>query len=113
MPPSLKQRNRPGNHSLGLLAKTSIPRHAAPVPIYEYIAEDPEHSCRICAKGFELNRPIDRPALETCPMCRKPVRKLISQVSTPRLTKPLSVSEAKSAGFTILEKRDTGVYEKL
>jgi putative FmdB family regulatory protein len=83
------------------------------MPIYEYIAEDPEQSCRICAKGFELNRPVDRDPLLACPMCKKPVRKLISKVSTPRITKPLSVSEAKSAGFTILEKRDEGVYEKL
>jgi hypothetical protein len=41
------------------------------------------------------------------------VRKLISRVSTPRLTKPLSVSDAKSAGFTVLQRRDKGVYEKL
>lgn len=83
------------------------------MPIYEYIAEDPEKSCRICAKGFELQRPLDRPPLEVCPLCKKPVRKLISQISTPRITKPLSVSDAKAAGFTILEKRDQGVYEKL
>ncbi len=83
------------------------------MPIYEYIAEDPENGCRICTKGFELQRPVDRPALETCPLCKKPVRKLVSSINVPRLTKPLSVSEAKSAGFTILEKRDEGVYEKL
>jgi hypothetical protein len=29
------------------------------------------------------------------------------------LTAPMSVSDAKSAGFTVLEKRDEGVYEKL
>jgi hypothetical protein len=29
------------------------------------------------------------------------------------VTKPLSVSDAKKAGFTILERRDQGVYEKL
>lgn len=83
------------------------------MPIYEYIAVEPEKSCRICAKGFELQRPIDRPPLETCPLCRRPVRKVISQVSTPRVSAPLSVSDAKKAGFTILQKRDQGVYEKL
>jgi hypothetical protein len=46
-------------------------------------------------------------------MCKKPVRKLISRVNSPRITKPLSISDAKAAGFTILEKRDEGVYEKL
>ena len=83
------------------------------MPIYEYIAEDPAKSCRICAKGFELMRPVDRAALEHCFYCKNPVRKLISRVSTPRLTKPLSVSDAKSAGFTVLKRRDKGVYEKL
>lgn len=83
------------------------------MPIYEYITADPDNSCRICKKGFELQRPVDRAPLETCPLCRKPVRKLISQVSTPRITAPLSISAAKNAGFTILEKRDKGVYEKL
>jgi putative FmdB family regulatory protein len=83
------------------------------MPIYEYIATDPEKSCRICAKGFELQRPVDRAPLEACPLCRRPVRKLISKISTPRITAPLSVSDAKKAGFTILEKRDQGVYEKL
>ena len=83
------------------------------MPIYEYITRNPKKSCRICAKGFELMRPVDRPPLEDCPLCRNPVRKLVSRVHTPRLTKPLSVSDAKSKGFTILKRRDKGVYEKL
>jgi putative FmdB family regulatory protein len=83
------------------------------MPIYEYIAEDPEKSCRICKKGFELMRPVDRAPLETCLYCKNPIRKLISQVNTPRVAKPLSVSDAKSAGFTVMKRRDKGVYEKL
>lgn len=86
------------------------------MPIYEYLSEDPddpERSCRICSRGFELRRPVDRPALEACPLCRHPVRKVISRINTPKITKPLSVSDAKKAGFTILERRDKGVYEKL
>jgi predicted nucleic acid-binding Zn ribbon protein len=103
-----------GRAGSGLQIFHSIHHYPPPaVPIYEYVAEDAEKSCRICSKGFELQRPVDRPALEVCPMCKNPVRKLISQVTTPRITKPLSVSDAKSAGFTILQKRDTGVYEKL
>lgn len=89
---------------------------ALEMPIYEYVSEhpdDPERSCRICARGFELRRPVSRPPLERCPLCRNPVHKVISRVSTPRLTKPLSVSDAKKAGFTVLERRDQGVYEKL
>ncbi len=37
---------------------------------------------------------------------------VISQTSTPKMLKPLSVSDAKKAGFTVLERRDKGVYEK-
>lgn len=86
------------------------------MPIYEYITnnpEDPKLSCTVCRKGFELRRPIDRAPLEKCLVCKNPVRKVISRVNVPEITKPLSVADAKSAGFTILEKRDTGVYEKL
>ncbi len=84
------------------------------MPIYEYIAVDPEESCQVCRKGFELRRPITRPPLEKCLLCRKPVKKLLSKsVSSPSITKPLSVSDAKKAGFTVMERRDEGVYEKL
>ncbi len=86
------------------------------MPIYEYLSEspeDPERSCRICRRGFEIRRPIDRAPLEKCPLCRHPVRKVISRINTPKIAKPLSVSDAKSAGFTVLERRDQGVYEKL
>lgn len=84
------------------------------MPLYEYIAAEPETGCRICRKGFELRRPLDRPALELCPLCRNPVKKLISKgITSPKITKPLSVSDAKKAGFTVLERRDQGTYEKL
>ncbi|MEM9281331.1 MAG: zinc ribbon domain-containing protein [Verrucomicrobiota bacterium] len=84
------------------------------MPLYEYIATDPEESCRICKDGFEVRRPVTRPPMETCPLCRCPVKKLISRrVNSPKVTKPLSVSDAKKAGFTVLEKRDEGTYEKL
>ena len=86
------------------------------MPIYEYISEQPNEkgrSCRICSRGFELRRPVDRAPLEKCPTCRNPVRKVISSSNTPKVTKPASVTDAKKAGFTVLEKRDQGVYEKL
>lgn len=83
------------------------------MPTYHYIAEVPEEGCPRCRKGFDLRRPLDRPALTHCPLCKKPVRKVIQAFNTPRITKPLSVSDAKSAGFTVLEKRVDGSYEKL
>ena len=84
------------------------------MPLYEYISSDPDQGCRICNKGFEIRRPVTRPPMETCPLCKSPVKKLISKgISTPKVSAPMSVSKAKSAGFTVLEKRDEGVYEKL
>jgi hypothetical protein len=83
------------------------------MPTYSYIAEIPEEGCVRCKKGFDLRRPIERPALTHCPLCRKPVIKLVTSFSTPKITKPLSVSDAKAAGFTILEKRIDGNYERL
>ncbi|MDF1861489.1 MAG: zinc ribbon domain-containing protein [Verrucomicrobiales bacterium] len=84
------------------------------MPLYEYISADPDQGCRICKKGFEIRRPVTRPPMETCPLCKSPVKKLISRgITSPKITKPLSVSDAKKAGFTVLEKRDEGTYEKL
>jgi len=82
------------------------------MPIYEYIAEGDE-GCRVCKKGFDLRRPIDREPLVQCPLCRAPVRKVITRVNSPRIAKPFSLTDAKSAGFTVLERRDKGVYERL
>lgn len=83
------------------------------MPIYQYISSNPELGCPRCRKGFELRRPLDRPQLTHCPLCKNPVTKQITAASTPRITKPMSVSDAKKAGFTILEKRCDGSYEKL
>lgn len=86
------------------------------MPIYEYISEnpeDPERSCRMCRKGFELMRSAERAPLTHCMYCKNPVRKKIGNVNVPKITAPLSISDAKKAGFTVMQKRDLGVYEKL
>jgi putative FmdB family regulatory protein len=80
------------------------------MPLYEY--ELCEGDCKVCKGRFTLSRPVDREALEKCPLCRKPVRKVISTFNTPKLTKPVSVSDAKKAGFTILKKVGKGEYER-
>lgn len=82
------------------------------MPIYEYEVEGGA-GCDVCGGRFELRRPADREALTACPLCQKPVRKVIGQVHTPKVLKPLSVSDAKTAGFTVLKRRDKGTYEKL
>ena len=86
------------------------------MPIYEYISEhpeDPARSCAMCRKGFELMRPADREPLTRCMYCKNPVRKKIGNVNVPKITAPLSITDAKKAGFTVLQRRDEGTFEKL
>ena len=80
------------------------------MPTYEY--ELCEGDCKVCGGRFTLNRPMDREPLEKCPLCKKAVRKVFSTFNTPKVAKPLSVSDAKSAGFTVLKKVGKGEYEK-
>jgi putative FmdB family regulatory protein len=80
------------------------------MPLYEYELIDGD--CKICGGKFTLNRPASRPALEKCPLCKKPVRKLISNFNSPIKLKPLSISDAKKAGFTVLKRIGKGEFEK-
>jgi putative FmdB family regulatory protein len=80
------------------------------MPIYEYEVEGGK--CDLCGGRFELRRPADREPLTDCPLCRKPVHKVISLSSTPKVSRQPSISDAKKAGFTVLKRRDKGVYEK-
>ncbi len=80
------------------------------MPIYEYVASD--KGCRVCEAGFSLRRPLSAPELTQCPLCKRPVRKLISAFNTPTKLKPLSISQAKNAGFTVLKRLGKGEYER-
>lgn len=80
------------------------------MPLYEY--ELCEGDCKACGGRFTLKRPMSAPELTKCPACKKPVRKLISQISVPKLTKPTSISDAKKAGFTVLKRLGKGEYER-
>jgi putative FmdB family regulatory protein len=80
------------------------------MPNYEY--ELCEGDCAICGGRFTLRRPLSAPELKECPLCKKPVRKIISTFSTPTKLKPLSISQAKSAGFTVFKKSGKGEYER-
>jgi len=80
------------------------------MPLYEYEPCDGE--CKMCGGRFTLRRPIDAPPVKDCPLCKKPVRKVISQVHTPRASKPVSISDAKKAGFTVLKRLGKGEYER-
>jgi putative FmdB family regulatory protein len=80
------------------------------MPLYEF--ELTGGDCQACGGRFTLRRPINAPELTRCPACRKPVRKIISSFNTPTKLKPLSVSDAKKAGFTVLKKVSKGEYER-
>ena len=56
---------------------------------------------------------MSAPELTACPACKKPIRKLISGFNTPSITKPVSVSDAKKAGFTVMKRVNKGEYERL
>jgi len=55
---------------------------------------------------------MSAPPLVACPACRKPVRKLFSAFNSPSITKPVSISDAKKAGFTVLKRVSKGEYER-
>lgn len=80
------------------------------MPIYEY--ELCEGDCKVCGGKFTLFRPLSAKPLTNCPACKKPVRKIISSFSSPIKLKPLSVSDAKKAGFTVLKRVNKGEYER-
>lgn len=80
------------------------------MPLYEYELRD--GSCAACGGKFTLRRPLSAAELTQCPACKKPVRKIISTFNSPLKLKPLSVSDAKKAGFTVLKRVNKGEYEK-
>ena len=80
------------------------------MPLYEY--ELCEGSCAACGGRFTLRRALSAPELTQCPACKKPVRKVISLFHTPNILKPVSVTDAKKAGFTVLKRRGKGEYER-
>ena len=80
------------------------------MPLYEY--ELCEGDCAVCGGRFTLMRPLRAKALTHCPACKKPVRKVITTFNTPTKLKPVSVSDAKKAGFTVLKRLGKGEYER-
>jgi putative FmdB family regulatory protein len=80
------------------------------MPLYEY--ELCEGDCVICGGKFTLRRPASAPPLTHCPLCKKPVRKILSAFHSPKFLKPLSISDAKKAGFTVLKRVSKGEYER-
>jgi putative FmdB family regulatory protein len=80
------------------------------MPLYEY--EPCDGDCKICGGKFTLRRPVSAPELKLCPACKKPVRKILSTFNSPKIMKPVSISDAKKAGFTVLKRVNKGEYER-
>lgn len=80
------------------------------MPLYEYELCDGD--CAACGGRFTLRRPVTAPALNACPACRRPIRKVICSFNTPSIMKPLSITDAKKAGFTVLKRTSKGEYER-
>jgi putative FmdB family regulatory protein len=77
------------------------------MPVYEY-----EHVKKACKLGkvFEIEMSIKEDALEVCPECEGPVKRLISGSF---LSFPKTNTELKGQGFTKLVRKDKGVYENV
>jgi len=80
------------------------------MPLYEY--ELCDGNCAACGGRFTLAPPVERGGTDQVPACKKPVRKVITSFNTPKLTKPVSFSDAKKAGFTVLKRVNKGEYER-
>ena len=76
------------------------------MPLYEYELCDGQ--CTVCGGKFTLRRPLQAAPCTQCPLCKRPVRKLISTFSSPVQTKPVSITDAKKAGFTVLKRTGKG-----
>jgi putative FmdB family regulatory protein len=90
--------------------KSGAQRQVGGMPLYEY--ELCEGSCAACGGRFTLRRPVTAAELKACPACKKPVRKVISTFNSPTKLKPVSVTDAKKAGFTVYKKLGKGEYER-
>lgn len=76
------------------------------MPLYQYSHVEESGSC---GDPFE-HLAATGEALEVCPRCGRPVRKIPAAFTAARNI--LSTSNIKDKGFQRLRRRDKGVYEK-
>ena len=81
------------------------------MPIYEYQSLGP--GCPHCEQRFEVFQHLSEPALDRCPHCQQPCRRLISApnlaVGSAHLLKEKHFSEH---GFSQYRRTEKGKYEK-
>ncbi|MCU0791425.1 MAG: zinc ribbon domain-containing protein [Opitutaceae bacterium] len=81
------------------------------MPIHRYVPQTAP--CKLCGDGFDHHQAANAPVLNACPTCGQAVsRANIQSVNTPKLLKPLSVSDAKSLGFSVFKKTSSGEFER-
>lgn len=81
------------------------------MPVYRYTPV--KSPCKLCGEGFDHRHAAQDTPLSTCPTCGQTVARVdVQQVNTPKIMKPLSISDAKKAGFTVLKRISSGEFEK-
>ncbi len=78
------------------------------MPIYTYIAKDPENACDYCRNSFEEIQSIKEDAYEECPECGNPVKRIIHPAKYKRDDSDktiLSDENLKRHGFKRLVNR--------
>jgi hypothetical protein len=82
------------------------------MPLLRY--EPLKAPCKLCSAGFEHRQEAGAPDLATCPTCGQAVSRcgLPLAVHTPKLLKPLSVTDAKRAGFSVWKRTSSGEFER-
>jgi len=78
------------------------------MPIYQY--KSIGKGCKYCRGGFELMQAMKDKPLTRCPFCKAAVKKIPSLCSG--FTPLLSNSNLRDKGFTKLQRRGDGTYEK-
>lgn len=80
------------------------------MPRYDYEPTDKDGKCDYCGGRFEVVQSMKEEPLKECPMCDRPVRRIIS---APAVRVPRSNTELRDVGFTKLKKTADGTYENL
>ncbi len=80
------------------------------MPIYEY--ELIHDDCLMCPGRFEVLQELTEAALDYCPSCGLPARRVISQVSI-KTRSPIDHEKAGKRGFTTWKRSGFGQWEKI
>ncbi len=81
------------------------------MPVYEYEATG--EGCAACRNGFEVIRAMSDPPVETCPICKGPVKRKVSAAFVQgKPLDPMASSNLEAKGFARYEKDKQGLYRK-